>query len=82
MAYDGPDRRAKDSDIAGVLAEIKTDVKWIVQALPNLATNERVSAVESKLDTHIDNHIGRASLFVTWAGVAVALAVGVLAVIR
>jgi len=77
MEYTGPERRARNADIASDLAEIKTDVKWIVKALPDLATIERVNAVDAKLEAHIGSHVTRGGLLATWAGVAVALGIGV-----
>jgi len=77
MSYSGPERRTRADGMASDLAEIKTDVKWIVQALPNLATNERVNAVNEKLDAHISSHVSRGGIMATWAGVAVALGIGI-----
>jgi len=81
MEYTGPERRARSADIASDLAEIKTDVKWIMKSLPELATSERVSGVEKTLARHLDGHMSKNGLVASWAGVAVALGVGVLAIL-
>jgi len=79
--YSGPERRYCSDDTASTLAEIRTDVKWLVGALPTLATNERVDGLRRDLDGHVASHITKGGLLASWAGVAVAMAVGVFAII-
>ena len=82
MEYSGHDRRRGDSETAAMIARIDERTKVIVETIPTLATRERVDAVEEKLDTHLETHVSRGGIIAAWAGVAVALVLGLLGLIK
>lgn len=81
MGYEGLERRADmcNDEISGALSEIRTDVKWIVDSLTKLASTERVANVEGRLDRHLQSHDKKGSAIAMWFGIAVSLAVGIMA---
>lgn len=82
--YRGPERRHMDidPDMSAKIATIDERTAWIVKAIEKLATVERVQAVEGRVDRHIKSHVSAAGLYATWAGIAVAIGVGLMGMFK
>lgn len=61
------------------------DVAWMRGKLesyfesvaPTLATKESVDAVDRKIDTHLDGHVGTRGLVAAWCGTIAAIAIAI-----
>lgn len=71
-----------DDTDRGMLARIDERTMNILSALEKLATCERVDAVEGRLDRHIQSHDKKGVAFAQWAGILVALGLGIVSIIK
>jgi len=73
----------REDQLLSDVAEIKGQLKsYFDQVAPTLATKESVTAVDTRLTTHIDNHKETRTAWPAWVGIAVSSAIGIYAIIR
>lgn len=76
------ERRADYPDLRAAIARIDERTLMILKGQEKLATVERVQAVEGRVDRHITSHVTKGGLLATWAGIAVAIGVGVMGMFK
>jgi hypothetical protein len=70
------ERRADYPALLAAIARIDERTLMILKGQEKLATVESVKHVNGRIDRHIKSHITKGGLFVSWAGIAVAIGVG------
>lgn len=76
------ERRSDYPNLSAAIARIDERTLMILDGQKKLATVESVQSVEKKVDGHLNAHISKNGLLVSWAGVAVAIGLGLVGLMK